>query len=171
MKGDFLTQTSFPCSCLRKWLQKIVNNLRSTIPTKPWGFWDTNYFPPAVFLSPVLMISLFDTQFCFLIRWSQNVSAAPYAARLMWTHYFGFDIISIQTCQPVQIGLQTVPSRAWDVSCVTNEQPSLWRISQWEAWVERMCRVTTIFHVPSDFLLPCHTQQQSTQRLIWADGE
>ena len=171
MKGDFLTQTSFPCSCLRKWLQKIVNNLRSTIPTKPWGFWDTNYFPPALFLSPVLMISLFDTQFCFLIRWSQNVSAAPYAARLMWTHYFGFDIISIQTCQPVQIGLQTVPSRTWDLSSVTNERPVLWRVSQSEARTGEDVCVTTIFHVPSDFLLPCHTQQQATHRLIWAEGE
>ena len=100
--------------------------------------------------------------FCFLIRWSQNVSGAPYAAELTWTHYFSFDIISIQTCQPVQIGLQTVPSRTLELSTVTNERPALWRISQSEARTGEDVCVTTIFHVPSDFLLPCHTQQQST---------
>ena len=171
MKGDFLSvrfHSQVPAFFPRPLLAEMIaeNRKNAGEPFRPSGkimrFWDTNCFPAASVLSPVLMISLFDTHSCFLIRWSQDVSGAPYAAELMWTHYFSFDIISIQTCQPVQIGLQTVPSRTWDVSSVTNERPVLWRISQSEARTGEDVCVTTIFHVPSDFLLPCHTQQQST---------
>ena len=164
MKGDFLSVRFHSQVCSRKWLQKIVK-MPGTIPSvrKNHALLRLKLLSCAAsVLSPVLMISLFDTHSCFLIRWSQDVSGAPYAAELMWTHYFSFDIISIQTCQPVQIGLQTVPSRTWDLSTVTNERPVLWRISQSEARTGEDVCVTTIFHVPSDFLLPCHTQQQST---------
>ena len=164
MKGDFLSVRFHSHVCSRKWLQKIVK-MPGTIPSVRQNHELLRHkllSCAASVLSPVLMISLFDTHSCFLIRWSQDVSGAPYAAELMWTHYFSFDIISIQTCQPVQIGLQTVPSRTWDVSSVTNERPVLWRVSQSEARTGEDVCVTTIFHVPSDFLLPCHTQQQST---------
>ena len=170
MKGDFLSvrfhsQASFPSLCSRKWLQKIVK-MRGTIPSVPAK--SCAFETQIAFLCCLSFISRFDD---FIIWYtfplphqmkSGDVSGAPYAAGLMWTHYFSFDIISIQTCQPVQIGLQTVPSRTCDVTLLTNERPALWRDSQSEARTGEDVSVTTIFHVPSDFLLLCHTQQQST---------
>ena len=159
------SEASFPGFSLRKWLQKIVKmpGNHSVRPAKSCAF-ETQI----AFLCCLSFISRFDD---FIIWYtfplphqmkSGDVSGAPYAAGLMWTHYFSFDIISIQTCQPVQIGLQTVPSRTWDVSSLTNQRPVLWLISQSEARTGEDVSVTTIFHVPSDFLLLCHTQQQST---------
>ena len=152
MKGDFLSRIPLPSFFpLLLRAEMIAENRKNEgnhyDSGKTMSFWDTNYFPPASVLSLVLMISLFDTHSCFLIRSSQDVSCAPYAAEMMWTHYFSFDIISIQTCQPVQIGLQTVPSRTLDASSVTNERPGLWRIDQWEA--------RTGEDEPCDHNIPC----------------
>ena len=113
-------QVSFP-SCSWKWLQKMTK--RSFIFRQKLNLWNTNGFPPAPLW---LILWWFNYSIhSFLIWCGQNVSVAPYAVGWcegMWTHYFSFDIISIQTCQPVQIGLQTLPSGAWDLSAAANER-------------------------------------------------